>query len=276
MGHSQGGTAAWGFAERLAVDPIPGYKGTVAFAPPTNCSEELDLALKDNSSVYAAEVIRAQARVNAAVTALFPAYNNSGMTPQAYDFWHNFFEKNEGCLPTDVVTFLNLPNDQFARPGWMENDFVRKYAKLAEVGNKPIKGPLLILHGEQDQTVSDDVTNQAAQDICNSPSRYGSAESLEMVGYSAMNHFSVIQASQGKWLTWVRDRLNGAPLGKKGCVLEPVEGVRNDVTVKTAAPNFLVEWESAKEFWKYVFRIDCSTLLLDSEPRSNIVSMSER
>jgi hypothetical protein len=33
LGHSQGGRAAWGYAQRQAHSPVSGYRGTVAFAP---------------------------------------------------------------------------------------------------------------------------------------------------------------------------------------------------------------------------------------------------
>ncbi len=40
MGHSQGGGAAWAFAERQASRPLSGYKGTVAIAPPARVLEQ--------------------------------------------------------------------------------------------------------------------------------------------------------------------------------------------------------------------------------------------
>ena len=36
MGRSQGGGAAWAFAERMATSPLDGYRGTFAIAPTTN------------------------------------------------------------------------------------------------------------------------------------------------------------------------------------------------------------------------------------------------
>ena len=253
VGHSQGGATAWGFAERQAIRPIAGYKGTVALAPPTNYFDELDLALKNTSAPFASGIIGAQTRINAAVTAVYPAYNDSGMTPLAYDLWHNVFKKVNGCLPTDVTTFLASTPDQLSRPGWTNNTYVQQYSKIATVGNKKFAGPLLILQGEQDEVVAYPVVQAAAKGLCKNSAYSSGQMSLEMVSYQAMDHFSVIQASQHKWLSWVKDRLNGRGSAAKGCVFERQEGLRTDFTVKTTAPNFLVEWaDPLTEFWKYV------------------------
>ena len=45
IGHSQGGGAAWGVAERQAVTPIKGYLGAIAVSPVTNI---LELPVSDN------------------------------------------------------------------------------------------------------------------------------------------------------------------------------------------------------------------------------------
>ena len=47
IGHSEGGGAAWSFAERMVNNPIAGYKGTVAMAPPTRIFDLLPQILAD-------------------------------------------------------------------------------------------------------------------------------------------------------------------------------------------------------------------------------------
>ncbi|KAK3938945.1 Alpha/Beta hydrolase protein [Diplogelasinospora grovesii] len=251
MGHSQGGGATWAFAEKQVDEPIPGYKGTVAIAPPTRTIDHLKDAFGNTTQAWAQVIIAGQPKLIAAVTAVFPSYNYAGLTPVSYDRWFNVLKPLDGCLPTDTLAFMNVTVDQLARPGWYEAPEVQRFAKLAESGRKKFKGPLLVVAGEADIVVPLDTIEPAVDDTCSMLEQEQWNESLEMVTYSAMDHFPVIQASQMKWLLWVKDRLAGVPVSKAGCAKSVVNGFRTDATLQAVEPNFLEGWASPEENWKY-------------------------
>ena len=253
MGHSQGAGAGWALAQRLVEKPIKGYKGTAAIAPPTNLVKQAELAMANPSADWAPTILSSQPRLIAAVTAAFPSYNYSGMTPASYNRWVDILKPLGVCLPTDALVFSDLQLDELARDGWTKDEAVQTYSELIETGIKEFKGPLLILAGESDVVVPLQVIESAVEDTCRMLEREHWNESLELVTYSKMNHFSVIQVSQLKWLAWVKERLSStdAP-AKPGCVKSAVNGFQTEDTPDVAFPNFLEQWVSLEESWKYL------------------------
>ncbi|KAJ9615916.1 hypothetical protein H2200_001993 [Cladophialophora chaetospira] len=251
MGHSQGGTAAWAFSERMATKPLAGFKGTVAIAPPTRQFELLAQILADPGHAEAPILAGQQPALIAAVTAAFPSYNFSGMTPLSYDRWMNVLAPLSGCLPTETLAFADVPAAQLAQPGWNTHPTVQQYANISQNGRKKFKGPLLIVGGGSDMIVSITQMTSAVNDTCSMLKQQGWKESLEFVKYEGMNHFPVIQASSMRWLPWLKDRLSGKSVAGTGCVKSVVDGFRTDDTVDSVAPNFLLEWASPQEGWKY-------------------------
>ncbi|KAH8890373.1 putative secretory lipase [Thozetella sp. PMI_491] len=251
LGHSQGGAAVWSFAERQASRPIPGYQGAAAIAPPTRIFDQVQQGMLNSSEVWASVILTGQPKLAAAVTALFPAYNYSGMTPLAYDRWNNVLKPVQGCLPTDSLVFSDVSIDQLAEPDWLEDPRVQTYANMTQTGRKKFKGPLLVIAGEADIVVPPFTIESAVDDTCDMLKKQKWHESLEMVSYSAMNHFSVIQASEMQWLQWVKDRLSGVRVSGVGCTKKSVHGFRTDFSPMGAAPNFLEGWASPQEAWKY-------------------------
>lgn len=251
MGHSQGGGATWSFAEKQVQEPISGYKGAVAIAPPTRTIDHLKDAFGNTTQTWAQVIIAAQPKLIAAVTAVFPSYNYSGLTPVSYDRWFNVLKPLDGCLPTDGLAFMNLTSDELAVANWYDAPEVNDFAELAETGRKRFKGPLLVVSGEADIVVPLDTVEPAVDDTCSMLEQGQWNESLEMVIYSAMDHFPSIQASQMKWLPWIKDRLSGVPVSKPGCVKSVVNGFRTNDTLQSTTPNFLEGWASPEESWKY-------------------------
>ncbi|KAE8555557.1 hypothetical protein EYB25_000254 [Talaromyces marneffei] len=162
MGHSQGGGATWAFAEKLVKEPIAGYKGTVAIAPTTRIIDHLKDAFSNITEPWAQVIISGQPKLIAAVTAAFPEYNYSGLTPTSYDRWFNVLEPLDGCLPTDTLAFTNVTTDELAIANWYDAPTVQEFAKLAESGRKQFKGPLLIVSGEADIVVPLDTVEPAS------------------------------------------------------------------------------------------------------------------
>ncbi|KAB5540596.1 putative secretory lipase [Coniochaeta sp. 2T2.1] len=251
MGHSQGGGAAWSFAENQVSKPVAGYKGTVAIAPPTRIIDQVDQAMANTSLPFAGVTTSVQPNIIAAVTAVYPSYNFSGMTPTSYDRWNNVLMAVQGCFPTDNLVFSDLKPDQFANPGWTEHPTVQSWAKRAETGRKRFKGPLLVLSGEADIVIPSAAVQSAVDDTCNMLKSQGWDESLELITYGGMNHFPSVQASQNKWLEWIKERLSDGPGPYAGCTRSRVGGFRTEFMAQTPFPNFLGAWADAADGWMY-------------------------
>ncbi|KXT02151.1 hypothetical protein AC578_5972 [Pseudocercospora eumusae] len=253
MGHSQGGRAAWAFAERQGTSPIAGYRGTVALAPPVKAIEQVDRAIANSSEVYAAATLDQQVMIIDAVSTIFPSYNHSGLPASAYDRWFGQVARVQGCLPTNVLSFLDMKQDQLAHPRWTNDSIVQEWAKLADVGGKRFEGPLLVIAGEVDAAVDVKLVKKVAEDTCNQGQREGWHQSLELVEYSAISHFALIQASQQQWLSWIQRRLSDQDPGMPGCTSRRVNGYRAVASPLGTAPNFFLSWfDPAIDFWKYV------------------------
>ena len=171
-------------------------------------------------------------------TAAFPAYNFSGLTPLGHDRFRNVVERLNGCLPT--CTLATSTADVLfntTRPDWLSDPTVQRYADLSETGGKTLKGPILLLVGELDSPV--DLSNVWA--VYNETCAVNKGESLEFITLSGVNHFPMIQASSAKWLSWIKERVSGKPVGGPGCKQSVAQGYRTDFTVQGIAPNFLVQ-----------------------------------
>ncbi|KAK9482891.1 Alpha/Beta hydrolase protein [Lipomyces starkeyi] len=225
VGHSQGGGAAW----------------NCAYRPPTRTIDRLEQALVNSSQPWAGTLITGQPKIIEAVTALYPSYNYLGLTPLSADRRFNVILPLQAYLPTDYFAFQGLPVDQLAQAGWTKHKAVQNYGKRSETGCKEFKGPLLVIAGKEDTIVPHFTIESAVDDTCAVRDGY----------YANMNHFPVIQVSELKWLNWVKDRLTGQPLSQPGCVKNVREEYKTVSLPQTAVPNFLVEWASLEESWKY-------------------------
>ncbi|KAM5349831.1 hypothetical protein ACJ41O_006336 [Fusarium nematophilum] len=244
MGHSQGGGAAWAFAERQAKKPLKGYKGTVAIAPVTRILD--DLAYFADKSIIA-PVIFGQAAIIDSVSKIYPEYNYTGLTPTSYDRWHNVLAKVEGCFPLLSLVFSDVNPSNLAQPKWYNEPIPKKWATRVEAGRKAFAGPLLVLSGESDHVVRQEGIEAAVKDTCDLT---GKSEGLEHVTYHEMDHFPVIQASQMKWMGWIKERLAGKKV-RKGCSSEVTPGLRTEHTPQTSSPNFFLSFFGPEEGWKY-------------------------
>lgn len=257
MRHSQGGRAAWAFAERQSVDPVPGYRGTVAFTPPPDSIAQWEQALQYPQARWAHTTFALAALEIDATTAVYPSYAHKGFTPLAAQRFLDTYEKSQGCLPTASVLFSTLPQDSIAVANWTSDPDVRRWQNLTRVGRKKFAGPLLLLQGASDsyspynESISSSLLT-TVQDTCDCLQREHWAESLEFVAYSGMDHFPIIQASQTKWLPWIKDRFSAqAPSLGSGCAISEVSGFRTEYTIPGPQPNFLVEWADKMDSWEY-------------------------
>lgn len=193
VGHSQGGGAAWGAAQRQALTPVEGYLGTVAGSPVTNF---LDIATPTSFTVGPAALI------SRAISSVFPGFDPTRiLTPKGINYT-NLLTEIQGCNPTVSQLFFDR---DFAKPDYGANFYVQSYRNLTSNGGRPIGGPLLIIHGDADNVVSYQPVAAAINQTCE---KYPRAQ-LEFATFAHATHEPVMYASQRIWLKWIEDRFAG-------------------------------------------------------------------
>ncbi|KAL9568586.1 hypothetical protein ACKAV7_007388 [Fusarium commune] len=173
----------------------------------------------------------AQSAVIDSISKIYPKYNYTGFTSTGYDRWHNVIAKVKGCFPVLALVTMDLAPTNIVKSGWYKDPTAKKWADRVAVGRKTFAGPLLVINGADDQS-------------------FVPREAVEHATFSGMDHFSAIQASQMKWMDWVKSRLSGKTL-EKGCSEELVEGLKTNDTVHTLGPNFFLSYFDTAESWKY-------------------------
>ncbi|KAK3368283.1 Alpha/Beta hydrolase protein [Podospora didyma] len=266
-GHSQGGAISWAFAERQTAKPLAGYKGTLAFAPFLNPVKWIEKALVSlaNGDLANTGPLGVEANVISGVTAVYPAYNDSGMTPVTYDRWNNVITPQQACNPAGSLILSDIPQADLARPTWTKDKPAVDFVNRTVPGGKKFAGPLLVIAGEQDSLVTLQNLQPIYNDTCAFLAQTHSSEVLELVTFPKMNHFPVILASQSLWMEWIKDRLLGssAPRAKKdttsfgskgpNCSQRSVNGFRTDLVAQgqnAIFPNWLVTGVPPSEAWK--------------------------
>ncbi|KAK7048987.1 putative secretory lipase [Favolaschia claudopus] len=258
VGHSQGGGVAWGYAQRQLEHPLPGYRGTVAFAPGVQVVEMITKAWNGGvGPIQTDTLLGVQRLISAGITAVYPSFNFTGVTPVGYERW-NILAKVQGCMPTSGLAFAGLENHDTVTPDFTNDSTTLEFAQRTKVGGKPFKGPLLVLAAENDVSLQPEVLESIVDETCEVLEAGNSTESLEYALYEGVNHFPLISASQAEWMDWLKERLSGEAGSKKKrdcdapkarCTKRRVKGFRTDVSVQFPLPNFLVT--EAEAVWQY-------------------------
>lgn len=246
-GHSQGGAVAWTFAERQAIQPVPGYRGTLAFAPPADAIAAINSANEAfANNVTGTWVLAArgfvQHSVIAGITAVYPSFNFTGMTDIVYDRFHNVMAKIQGCLPSDNIVFSDVPPAELGDPSWTSHPTALEFQRRTRASGKEVAGPFLVIAGGEDSAVRLETVQVAVNDTCAANSK--SKAAIEFVTYEGQDHFPVIQASQTYWMQWIKDRLAGKSVKSKGsdglCAKRTVKEFRTEFNKPSTPPNWLV------------------------------------
>lgn len=253
MGHSEGGGAAWAFAERQAdrTKAVPGYLGTVALAPVTAIVKQLGAALANPLDPYLQGSLAIQGLVISSVAAAFPAYGFSAFSQVGLDRFQ-VLQRIGGCLPTWGLVFNDILG-AISKPSWTDDDTVRRWGEISRNGGKAFKGPLLVLAGENDHVLPLNFIEEAVNNTCSliNSKKALQNESLELITFSGLDHFPVIQGSHSRWMAWIKARFeqNGGGI-EAGCRRGNVEGFRVDDIRQATVPNWLISVVEPQDEWK--------------------------
>ena len=77
-----------------------------------------------------------------------------------------------------------------------------KWNSMTVAGGKDYQGPMLVIQGDQDYTISPALTSSYVQKTC---AKY-SSKGLNYVTVNGVGHNQVMYASQQKWLAWLDQR----------------------------------------------------------------------
>lgn len=201
VGHSQGGAVSWGVSEVLAQDShefsdiIGGHLGTLMFAP------AIDSVLTHESLFFPV--------LSTFMKGIFPSFNPSDwLTPlgiartrlvsdlQAAQFVIEY------AIATVNGILVENPDSTY---------YGAAYSALANPGNRPYKGPMLLIQGAADPVVSPNATEDAFDSTCQ---KFGG--SFEYLSVPGAGHFPGMDATRHLWLSWIEDRFNGHPV-QHGC-----------------------------------------------------------
>lgn len=225
LGHSQGGGAAWGAAQRQAVEPVRGYLGAIAAAPVTNLLKlPTDGPLVGFLALFTVYALQK----------IYPNFDyHKVLTPQAIRRWELYLQLEGG----DGVAFallLDIAGDLLL-PDWEQDPYLQDFVGKTFNGGKPIAGPLLVLDGLADTNLDPETTIQAVQATYTAYPRC----QLRFETWDDVTHNGLMYASQPVWLQWIADRFSENPVADgfssaKHSPLLPQQRYQSD-------PNWIVE-----------------------------------
>jgi pimeloyl-ACP methyl ester carboxylesterase len=200
VGHSLGGGAAWGAAERQAVRPVEGYLGAVAGSPVTNATA---LPLATQAVLYSGFLFADSVR------SVFPTFDVSVIATAAGKAYLQLIRELQGCNSVflELIDAAIASGTELSPPNWLSDPTVQAWTKIGGSGGKEIAGPLLVLQGLVDTTVPEVLTTAAVEAT---RTAYPNA-SIEYLRFDGVDHVPVMYASQRIWLDWIADRFSGKP-----------------------------------------------------------------
>ena len=194
IGHSQGGGAAWGVAQRQAINPVKGYLGSIALSPVTDV---LELPPTDNPLIPILGAF-----LTPGIKSVYPEFQPKDLFTDLG--WQRFqlYTQAGGCNPVAIELMVGF---QLLVDNWMSNPYVVRYVELTLNGGEKIGGPLLVIQGEDDPNMNFTTTTSAVNKLAQA---YPSSQ-LEYLTLPGVTHTPSLFASQRLWLDWIAARFAG-------------------------------------------------------------------
>ena len=232
IGQSQGGGAAWACAQRQATKPINGYLGAIAISPPTKVLNETGpfgplLGVAICPTVAASD----------------PGFDMAAvLTESGLQYWETVKQLGAG-MATAALLYLGSvqAGTELLKPHWKENEHLRKFQDLTHNGGKAIGGPLLVIHGDEDDRVSGAVVSKAVEETA----RLYPSSQLTYLTLPAVTHAPALLAAQKIWMDWIGSRF-GQVNGEAGHEQRKVVPIRDPASYHKEQNWYL---ETATEFY---------------------------
>src|ERR1700686_2665474 len=188
VGSFQGGLAAVAVAESEVRDP--NYLGSVATSGVADAQEAYQRFAQGSSN-------RMLLVLASTVKALYPEFQLSDMLKDtalpAYQ------RVAQTCGGETEPEFTN----GMLKPGWEDNRFVREFFSRNTPGQKPARGPLLVISGEADPAIPAEMTGRTVARMCRQGSR------ILFLKYADLDASGVMGASVADQISWIKARFAG-------------------------------------------------------------------
>lgn len=199
-GHSQGGQAAL-FADQIAPEWAPELDvvGTVAGAPPSQLPLMADAVGRGPFGFFLAMAVAGWA-------AAYPDADPADvLTPLGLE---RLALVDEGCAASLAARWSQAPGEELVRPDAADPGAGpwRELFTANDPGQRAGEGPVLIVHGADDELIPVGSSALLADQLC----RLGQAVDRRV--YEGATHGSVVAASQADVLEWIDARLAGGPV----------------------------------------------------------------
>ncbi len=200
IGHSQGGTAVLGVAELEATTHDAGYRGAIDVAGDIEFAHDPgnDPTIVDPDTamywIYDAYAVHAS----------YPAFDVRRMlTPVGMRVYGELTTR--GCWDYGYAAMKALGPKRVGRLHWTEHKEVQQWFQDNDSSRKPIRGPLVILAGDDDQTVPFAGMTRGVVAMC----RHG----LPIIFWHRrhLDHDPLMQQTTPAMLAWSRGRIRGLP-----------------------------------------------------------------
>jgi len=200
IGHSQGGVAVWGVAELEAKLQDPAYRGAISVAG--------DMSYEG----FEAHDARDFATITSmywpltafGVKASYPSFDVARMlSPPMLARYADMTTK--GCWYYDYAAAAEIGHQPAVRTGWNEAPELARYNRDSRSADKPIRGPLMVLAGDDDLSVNFANIEAGVARAC----RHHLP--IEFVHRPGLDHDPLMDKTTPLQLDWVRARLEGRP-----------------------------------------------------------------
>jgi pimeloyl-ACP methyl ester carboxylesterase len=194
VGSSEGGGAAWGFAEKLVREPIAGHLGTVTLSPVTNM-----LKLPSDGPLLPALMLWL---VPTLQTNYPPFKPEDIFTPDGLQSLKTLNEL-KGCS----TVLYQVVKPDILKPGWQNHTAVQRYIEVAANGGKEISGPMLVIQGGADPIIYAPTVEAAVHETVQ---KFPKSQ-IEYHLLPNVTHAPAMYAGLQIYVDWITARFAGEP-----------------------------------------------------------------
>lgn len=203
-GHSQGGGAALGVAERQLAQPEPGYLGAVVTAPAADLTHVVSsLASFPGLGGFLPLVAKGAAESDPRISP------RRLLTRQAMQ---RLQVTRAGCLGVVTAVYSDLTGPSLVRPGYLDDPQFAGYLARNSTGSHAVAGPVLLLQGDADVVVPESASSQVAASLCQAD------VTVDYRTFPGLGHDTIPgqitgidDGAMSDILSWITDRFAGRP-----------------------------------------------------------------
>ncbi len=192
MGDSEGGLAALGVAEAESEIRDPNYLGSVAISGVADLGDLYKFFPHGPSQEMLASLAYG-------IKTVYPQFKvNDVLTVKALALYHQI---QYSC--TAEHTGAQMAAGEMLKPDWESDGLVKQFFSRNSLGQKPARGPLLVISGESDPAMLTTMTAHVVADMCKQGDR------VQFYTYPGLDSGGVIGGSVTDQVAWIRARFGG-------------------------------------------------------------------